>query len=149
MFSTIVVGTDGSTPAEAALTAAAELAGLREGTSVHVVVAYHPLSAADLRRLAEELPEDVRPLLHAHVGAESSLTDARSIMQRAGVDAQYHEIDGDPTEALLEVAELAKADLLVVGSRGEGATKRALHGSVSTKVMHHADCAVLVVKEPA
>jgi nucleotide-binding universal stress UspA family protein len=52
---------------------------------------------------------------------------------------------GDPARALLELA--ATADLLVVGSRGLGAVRRVLLGSVSEKVLQHAPCPVLIVRE--
>lgn len=86
-------------------------------------------------------------MLHAHIGAETILGKAGTIFRAAGVEAQFHEIDDDPTDAILGVAERNDADLVVVGSRGEGAAKRALHGSVSTKVLHNASCSVLVVKD--
>ncbi|MGI9596277.1 MAG: universal stress protein [Acidimicrobiales bacterium] len=146
MYSTIVVDTDGSRDAEQALRAAAELAGLSANPEVHVVTAYRPLSTTELERIAHQVPEDVRPLLHAHVGAEGIITDARTIFQVAAIEAEFHEVDDDPTDALLTTAERVRADLIVVGSRGEGLAKRALHGSVSTKVLHNAPCAVLVVK---
>ncbi len=146
MFRTIVVGTDGSNDANRALQASIDLAKQNAGCSVHVVVAYHPMSVAEIRSIAGQLPEEMRPLLHAHVGAETIRTGAESTLAEAGVDAEFHEIDDDPSEAILGLAEKVDADLLIVGSRGEGVAGRALHGSVSTKVMHHAPCSVLVVK---
>jgi hypothetical protein len=47
---------------------------------------------------------------------------------------------------LLEMA--ATADLVVVGSRGLGAVRRLLLGTVSEKVLQHAPCPVLIVKDP-
>ncbi|MDH3682640.1 MAG: universal stress protein [Acidimicrobiia bacterium] len=144
MFTTIVVGTDGSSDAEHALRAAATIAKI-DDAQVHVVTAYQPLAAGDLRDIATDLPAEYRELLRADMDAERRLAGARRICEREGVTAEYHEIIEDPTDALLDAAERYGADLIVVGSRGEGAVKRALHGSVSTKVLHHAPCAVLVV----
>ena len=146
MFSTIVVGTDGSEDATRAVEVAAELAAAGVTPTVHVVTAYHPLSLSELRRLSTELPEEFRPLLHSHVGVDATTAAARRILDGAGVEATYHEVDGYPVDALLEMAERADADLIIVGSRGEGMAKRLLHGSVSTAVFHHASCAVLVVR---
>jgi nucleotide-binding universal stress UspA family protein len=56
---------------------------------------------------------------------------------------------GDPALGLLQVAEEEGADLIVVGSHGQGAVKRFLLGSVSEKVLRHAHCSVLVVRPPA
>lgn len=146
MFSTIVVGTDGSPNAETALRAAVDLQKQLPDAEVHVVMAYHPLSAVELATMSERLPDELRPLLHAHMGAERVLNQAKTLFESAGAEAKFHELDDDPTDALLEVVEQVGADLVVVGSRGEGLAKRALHGSVSTKVLHHVPCSVLVVK---
>ncbi len=147
MFSTIVVGTDGSPDAEDALRAAAEFARLNPDTKVHVVSAFRPISPAELRSITDSLPEEFKPLMHGTMQVDSTMDDARSLMKLAGVEADYHEVIGHPTDAIIEAAEDYDADLIVVGSRGEGATKRLLHGSVSTNVLHHAPCAVLVVRK--
>lgn len=147
MFSTIITGTDGSKNAEEALQATADLASQNPGTDVHVVTAYQPLTAGELQDLAAHLPEEFHSVLNAHSGAEEKLTRARTIFTAAGVDATFHQIADDPTDALLETADRFGADLIVVGSRGEGMAKRTLHGSVSTKVLHHAPCAVLVMRD--
>lgn len=53
---------------------------------------------------------------------------------------------GKPAETLCNLAEQLEADLLVVGSKGHGAGQRFLLGSVSDRVVHHASCAVLVLR---
>ncbi|KAG6437153.1 hypothetical protein SASPL_102064 [Salvia splendens] len=57
-------------------------------------------------------------------------------------------IEGDPKEMICDLAEQMQVDLIVIGSRGLGKIKRALMGSVSNYVIHHAKCPVLVVKTP-
>jgi nucleotide-binding universal stress UspA family protein len=49
---------------------------------------------------------------------------------------------------LCAAAEKHRADLLVVGSHGYGAIKRALLGSVSDYCAHHVHCSVMIVKQP-
>ena len=53
---------------------------------------------------------------------------------------------GAPVTSLVEAAESAKADLLVVGSRGLNTLKGRLLGSVPSDVSRRADCDVLVVR---
>ena len=50
---------------------------------------------------------------------------------------------GDPADAILDVAEEQGADLIVVGNKGMTGAKRFLLGSVPNKVSHHAPCSVL------
>jgi nucleotide-binding universal stress UspA family protein len=52
---------------------------------------------------------------------------------------------GDPADAILDVAEDRKADLIVVGKKGMTGAKRFLLGSVPNKVSHHASCSVLII----
>ena len=52
---------------------------------------------------------------------------------------------GHPADVILAEAEQMKADLIVSGARGLGAVKRLLLGSVSTKILHHSPCSVLIV----
>jgi nucleotide-binding universal stress UspA family protein len=53
---------------------------------------------------------------------------------------------GSPGPALVDLAREIAADVVVVGSRGQGALKRLLLGSVSNHVIHNAPCAVVVVR---
>lgn len=52
---------------------------------------------------------------------------------------------GDIADEILDVAEAEKADILVLGRRGLGRVREVLLGSVSQKVLHHADCKVVIV----
>jgi nucleotide-binding universal stress UspA family protein len=53
---------------------------------------------------------------------------------------------GKPADEILNVAKREKADLIVTGAKGLGAIGRVLLGSVSTRVVQHAHCGVLVVR---
>jgi nucleotide-binding universal stress UspA family protein len=55
-------------------------------------------------------------------------------------------VRGKPAEEIMKVASIQHADLIVMGAQGLGAVARFLIGSVSTRVVQHADCAVLVVR---
>lgn len=146
MFSTIVVGTDGSPDANQALRATAKLAKLAPGAKIHVVAGFRPIPPAELRATSDSLPDEFKPLVHGSMQVDSTIEAARSIMKAANIEADYHEVSDRPADAILNTIEKYAADLVVVGSRGEGAAKRLIHGSVSTSVLHHAPCAVLVVR---
>ncbi len=147
MFKTIVVGTDGSANAERAVAAAAQLARILPDARLHIVTAYRPLTLDELTRVRAGLPDEFREVLNAHTGADSTLASAKGIAESYGASVEIHELNERAAEALLDLAEEVEADLLVVGSRGEGLAGRALHGSVSTKVQHHAPCSVLIVHD--
>jgi nucleotide-binding universal stress UspA family protein len=60
------------------------------------------------------------------------------------VKVECHAVTADPADALLQVAEAASADLIVIGNRGMHGVSRVL-GSVPNKVSHRARCNVLIV----
>ncbi len=55
---------------------------------------------------------------------------------------------GSPESRVVETAEELGADLILVGSHGYSRWERLLLGSVSSSVVHHAPCSVLVVRVP-
>ncbi|GJM95480.1 hypothetical protein PR202_ga12220 [Eleusine coracana subsp. coracana] len=63
-------------------------------------------------------------------------------------DAAFEVVEGDASNVLCEAVEKHRAELLVVGSHGYGAIKRAVLGSVSDYCIHHAHCTVMIVKKP-
>jgi len=54
--------------------------------------------------------------------------------------------EGDPADAILDVAEEVGADLIVVGNKGMTGARRFLLGSVPNKVSHHASTSVIIVR---
>jgi nucleotide-binding universal stress UspA family protein len=53
---------------------------------------------------------------------------------------------GKPADEVLKLASKKKVDLIVTGAKGQGAIARFLLGSVSTRIVQHSDCSVLVVR---
>jgi len=72
--------------------------------------------------------------------------EAQSALAEHGIDAGVVERHGDPAMAILDEAAKRRADLIVMGTRGLSTAERWLLGSVSTKVLHHAHCSVLVAR---
>ena len=65
---------------------------------------------------------------------------------RASTDVETFARQGDAADAILDIAEEQRSDLIVVGNRGMTGAKRFLLGSVPNKVSHHAPCSVLIVR---
>ena len=141
MAQTIVVGTDGSEPAERAVREAIDIAA-RDGAELHVVTAFH--DQAMFRERIESGATSVEINLQ-EVG-ESVAARAVREAEAAGVKVTSHAHEGDPAEAILDTAKEQNADLIVVGSRGLTGAQRFLLGSVSQKVMEHAACNVMIVR---
>jgi nucleotide-binding universal stress UspA family protein len=145
MFSTIVVGTDGSDTATKAVREAVDMAKA-VGATLELVSAYAPVSEQRLRAERRDAPEDVQWATNPRQEVETYLTDAADIARAAGVDVNTHARQGDPADAVLDVAEERKADVVIVGNKGMAGAKRFLLGSVPDKISHHAQCSVLIVR---
>ena len=72
--------------------------------------------------------------------------EAQAALAEQGIEATVVERHGDPATAILDEADSEGADLVVMGTRGISTAERWLVGSVSTKVLHHAHCSVLVAR---
>jgi nucleotide-binding universal stress UspA family protein len=145
MFNSIVVGTDGSETANHALERAIQLA-LALGARLELVTAYEPVPQARLRAEAKEAPEDMQWAIGPSEEADVTLNNASEVAAAAGVETRRHARQGDPANAILDVAEEQHADLIVVGNKGMTGTKRFLLGSVPNKISHHAPCSVLIIR---
>ena len=145
LFRSIVVGTDGSDTATKAVHEAIELArGV--GASLDIVSAYEPVSHARLREEHREVPEDMQWMVNPREDVNAVLERAAEEVRAAGVEVQTFAREGDPADAILDVAEERGSDLIVVGNKGMTGAKRFLLGSVPNKVSHHAPCSVLIVR---
>jgi nucleotide-binding universal stress UspA family protein len=144
-FGRIVVGTDGSETAGHAVRQAIELARL-SGATLDIVSAYEPISRERLRDEAAEIPGDVQYTVNPREDVNLILDTAGGEATREGVEVQKHPREGDPADAILDVAEETKADLIVVGNKGMTGAKRFLLGSVPNKVSHHAPTGVWIVR---
>jgi nucleotide-binding universal stress UspA family protein len=138
MFSKILVGTDGSDTADAAVERAAAIAELTGG-EVIVLNAYRtlpPMGDIGVAAVVSDpgmMVEDGKELLarvETHIGAR---VPVRTTLRR-----------GDPAHAIIDAAKQEGVDLIVVGNRGMRGARRML-GSVPNSVAHGASCDVLIV----
>jgi nucleotide-binding universal stress UspA family protein len=131
----IVVGLDGSPPAQAAVAWGAREAGLRglPLTLLHVVddvlVQYTPGNLEDLEPPAR---------LMLQQAADRAMSSQPLVPVRVEVTA------GSPGQEL--VAMSRSAAMLVLGSRGLGGFRELITGSVALRVVHHAHCPVVLVR---
>jgi nucleotide-binding universal stress UspA family protein len=148
MFKRILVATDGSEFAHAAIDAAVSLAALTQGT----VVAIH-VRAPESQYLYGETAIVVPPDTLAAVREQSKST-ARKYLQEVETAARTRSVlcdvvsaeDASPAEAILRTARDENCDLIVMASHGRGAFSRALLGSETNRVLAHATQAVLVTR---
>jgi len=145
LFERIVVGTDGSETATEAVRQAIDLARL-SGAKLDIVAAFEPVSSTRLREEGGEVPGDVSHSVGPREDVNVTLEAAVGMAKQGGVEAEPYPQQGDPADAILDVAEKTGADLIVVGNKGMTGAKRFLLGSVPNKVSHHAPCGVYIVR---
>jgi nucleotide-binding universal stress UspA family protein len=137
----IVLATDGSPTAVEAAAKAIELARALDAPLVIATVCqvgYEPVGLA----YAPVIP-DLDQV--GHQKAVEVVEGAAQPARAAGIDTETIVCRGIPAQEICAIAEAADAQLIVVGSHGWGAMRRAVFGSVSTSVLHHARRPVLVV----
>jgi nucleotide-binding universal stress UspA family protein len=145
MYDSIVVGTDGSDTAKEAVRQAAELAKT-VGGKLHLVSAYEPVPEGRLRQERQQVPDDLQWMVNPKEDVEGTLKEAAEELQEEGVDVATYAREGDPADAILDVAEEENADLIVVGNKGMTGARRFLLGSVPNKVSHHAPSSVMIIR---
>lgn len=77
---------------------------------------------------------------------EEAVNKIKIVCEANGVECEPMIVEGQPAEAIVDVACRVNADCIVIGSIGMSALERALIGSVSDGVLRHAKCPVLMVR---
>jgi len=142
----VLVATDGSPSARRAVDLVASIPWPDE-TTIQVVEAIQtgaglfsgPWTIMDLAPV-EQLEVDVQ------ASAEDTVEEARRHISRPDRTVVAAVLHGRPATAIAEAAEVMKADLIVVGSRGHGRIETMVLGSVSAEVVDHAAVPVLVAR---
>ena len=142
----LLVAIDGSEEATAATQAAMEMARAA-GSEVHVAYAmqeerYRPHLGPEMWEGWEEGFERAKRSARSWVEAE-----AQRMKGEGAIKVEPHLLIGRPSAAIVWLAEEMGADLVLVGSRGLGAMRRTLLGSVSDSVVRHAHCPAVVVRK--
>ena len=145
MFGSIVVGTDGSETAREAVRQATDLAKA-VGARINLVSAFEPIGNQRLREERTQVPDDMQWMVNAREDVDATLRKAAETIGETGVEVETFARQGDPADAILDVAEEQNADLIIVGNKGMTGAKRFLLGSVPNKVSHHAPCSVMIIR---
>jgi nucleotide-binding universal stress UspA family protein len=145
---TVLLATDGSDLATDALRRAVDLLGRNHRFVTLAVVPPAFVPTASLSPM-EVHPTLVDPMLEQELEQEqraASDEDVHELDALLGITAEHLVETGEPGPTICEVAERVGAEVVVVGSHGHGLLQRVLMGSVSTHVLHHAPCPVLVIR---
>ncbi len=143
----ILIATDGSDFSQKAVEKTCELIKGGHETEIMLVSVFRaPAIATEPFMPAPDYYQSVCDGLK--ILATGFVEQARKIIAEKfdNVSITQQVVMGIPAQTIVEIAEEWKADLLVVGSQGRGFWSRALLGSVSSAIVNHAPCSVLVVR---
>jgi nucleotide-binding universal stress UspA family protein len=149
----ILVPVDGSDLAARALPEADRMARLF-GAELHVLRVVADLVEKNLHHVPEALVGQVAAYTEQFVNQEIQRVNAQQSEVAAGLSRDVVRvvpvvIVGDPATAILDYAESAEIDLIVMSTHGRTGVSRMLYGSVAERVLHSARCPVLIVRAPA
>ena len=147
----ILVATDGSDFSKAAIDALAIIVANPENTTFKIIstVEFPTMLASDpFIGASAEYYDEIEKAGHgqAKEAAKRAESQVHSLYPGVSLNITVEVVSGSPQRVLVEKAQEWSADLMVVGSHGYGFWERALLGSVSNSVVHHAPCSVLVVR---
>jgi nucleotide-binding universal stress UspA family protein len=141
----VVLATDGSPSAANATLEAVELARALEAPLVAVSVEHLPSIPGSTFYGYPEVLVELRKAEHERI--DEALEAACAVAGEAGVAFKrvHAEAGASAADQICRVAAEMRARMIVIGAHGWNPVRRALHGSVSTAVVHQAGCPVLVV----
>jgi len=142
-FRKILVATDGSKSANKAVETAASLAkNLGADLKIAYIVYTPPYTYAGGGYAVSEVYKNLRE------DGEKIVSEAAKLANENGVHPVTQVIDNQhsPVQAIVNLAEEEKSDLIVMGTRGLGGVKKVFLGSVANGVVHYAKCSVLVTR---
>lgn len=141
MFTKILVPVDGSDNSYRALDAALFFSGKLGSkiAAVHVMEDI-PLLHIQSEKLLRELLEDYKNQ------QELILTKSSEIAKEKNLIIDTILLHGNPSSIILDLCDKEKYDMIVMGSRGMGKFKELVLGSVSSKIVHHSSCPVMIIR---
>ncbi len=152
-YKRILVGTDGSPGATAAVKFAAALARA-SGAELTILSSFQRpdqslveaiWEAGALKEGRESVPEEFEWRVSAGGAAQLAIEQGSEAATAEGVEGRTRVEEGRPSDALMRVAEEEKSDLIVVGNRGMHGVERFLLGSTPNKLSHYPLCDLMIV----
>lgn len=141
MFTNILVPIDGSDNSYRALDAALVLSE-KLGSNITVI---HVMEEVPITHIGSE--KMLNELLEAYKKENQDiLLKSTEIANQKGLTIKTFLLQGNPASAILDYNKKEKFDLIIMGSRGLGKFKELILGSVSSKIVHHSTCAVLLIR---
>lgn len=145
----IIIATDGSEYSRAAIEKACQFLDNRKRVEIKIISVYQgyiPLNThPQLFQYAEEFEQAMKK--QAQENADEAVALINKTLPEFSLEVTTLVRLGANDRVIVETAEEWNADLIVVGSHGRGFWGRALIGSVSDSVIHHAPCSVLIVRK--
>jgi nucleotide-binding universal stress UspA family protein len=139
----LLVAVDGSSAANRAVQYAARHAAANPSVRVLLLNVQPRIISGNVRRFASR--EQIEA--YAQEEAAAAMRQAERILDRAGASYARRVALGDAVETILQTAAESSCGRIVLGTRGRGAAKSLLLGSVAYGVLHHAEVPVTVVKQ--
>nr|WP_295969765.1 universal stress protein [uncultured Bacillus sp.] len=141
MYNRILVAIDGSKMSKKALNAALQIAKERF-SKVGVIHVEKNLM------ISENMTTDAIDEIYSKINREVEVLfeEAKELAADEDLEIETHHVMGDPAVQIVKTAENGNYQLIVMGSRGLGAIKGMMMGSVSYKVLQLSYCPVLVIK---
>lgn len=141
MFTKILVPVDGSDNSYKALEAALVLSEkLGSNISVVNVMEQVPITHIESEKLLSELLEAYKK------ENQEILSKCSDIARQKGIAIKTVLLQGNPAPVILDYSKKENFDLVIMGSRGMGKFKELILGSVSSKIVHHSPCAIMIIK---
>lgn len=141
MFTKILVPVDGSDNSYKALEAALVLSEkLGSNISVVNVMEQVPITHIESEKLLGELLEAYKK------ENQEILSKCSDIAHQKGITIKTVLLQGNPAPVILDYSKKENFDLVIMGSRGMGKFKELILGSVSSKIVHHSPCAIMIIR---
>lgn len=141
MYNRILVAIDGSKMSNKALKSAFQIAKER----------YSKVGVIHVEKnimLSENMTTDSIDEIYSKITHEVDglFDEAKALAKEEELEIDTHYVMGDPAVQIIKTAEQENYQLIIMGSRGLGAIKGIVMGSVSYKVLQLSHCPVLIIK---